>query len=336
MDDQKFIAPYAGFTSFFGSPIIGIDQITEGMAVVAGVPIDMGMVFARMGARLGPRGIREVSLQARAQAEGFPEKTIVDIDSKLALRLKTNPLIGDIGDLTIYPTDLVKTTESIKRGVSQIVRAGGFPVILGGDHYVPFPSFEGFALGIAECKSNPRLGYLHIDSHTDFWDELGTGGRYNHATAVRRISENQTISYNNMAWVGLNGTTLDADQYRLLRSQKLKMFSSKNIRERGVGDVLREAIEAVASDVDAVYVSIDIDVVDGSHSPGTTAVVFGGITALEFLDMMEILREYPIIRAVDLCEVSPMYDPAERTVRLASSGLITLLRSRLFDVVDLD
>ena len=336
MNDQDFIASYAGFTSFFNAPIIKLDQIKEGMAVIAGVPMDLGIVFARMGARLGPRGIREVSLQSRAQAQGFPEQIMVDIDTKVALRIKREPLIGDIGDFTIYPTDLAKTTESIKQGVLQIVQRGGFPVVLGGGHYVPYPCFEGFALGIAERKSKPRLGYLHIDSHTDFWDELGTGGRYNHATAVRRISENQTISYKNMAWVGLNGTTLDADQYRLLRNHKLKMLSSKDIRERGIAEVLKEAIEAVASDVDAVYVSIDIDVVDGSHSPGTTAVVFGGITALEFMEMMEILREYPIIKAVDLCEVSPLYDSSGRTVRLAASGLITLLRSQLFDVVDLD
>ena len=81
---------------------------------------------------------------------------------------------------------------------------------------------------------------------------------------------------------------------------------------------------------------IDIDVVDGSHSPGTGAPVFTGITSTEFLEIMDAMRRYDIITAVDLCEVAPPLDPTGRTVHLAAGGLLRLLTTRLLDKVDID
>jgi len=228
----------------------------------------------------------------------------------------------------------MKTTEAVIRGVADIVERGGLPVVLGGDHYIAYPAFEGFVRGMAKRKPNPRLGYLHIDSHTDFRDQYGAiGGRYNHSTAARRVSENHAVSYKNMAWMGLNGRILDADMYRIYKTHRLKMLSARVIQERGAHAVVREAMEAVASDTDAVYVTIDIDVVNGSEARGTGAPVFLGITAREFLEMMEALSHYEMIKAIDLCEVSPPLDATGSTADLAVAGLLTLLKPRFFDTV---
>jgi len=94
-------------------------------------------------------------------------------------------------------------------------------------------------------------------------------------------------------------------------------------------------METVASGVDAVYLTVDIDVVNGSEARGTGAPVFAGIEARTFLEMMEVLSTYEIIRSIDLCEVAPGLDPSGTTADLAVSGLLTLLERRLFDRVDL-
>ena len=220
--------------------------------------------------------------------------------------------------------------------MADITRRGGMPVVLGGDHYIAYPSFEGFVRGMAERRSNPRVGYLHIDTHSDFRDEYVGGGRYNHGTAARRVSESPALSYRNMAWLGLNGPVLDAGSYRLYRQHRLKMLTARMIRERGAREVVREAMDAVASETDGVYVSIDIDVVSGADAPGTGASVFTGIQAREFLEIMEDLGSYDIIKAVDLCEVSPPLDtPGLRTADLAVSGLLTLLERKVFERVTL-
>ena len=166
--------------------------------------------------------------------------------------------------------------------------------------------------------------------------DYGELGRYNHGTCVRRLSENPMVSYRNMAWVGLNGGVLDADIYRIYRSQRLKMFSADDVRQRGIQDVIKQVVETAADGTDAIYVSIDIDVVDGSQSPGTGAPVFEGIDARDFLRAAELLGTFDVIDAIDLCEVSPPLDPTGRTAHLAASGLVGFLSRHLFDEVELD
>ena len=337
MSTHRVHAGYVGIPSFFQCPVVTADAIRSGMAVVTGVPIDQGIVFGKPGTRFGPRAIRESSTVSRAFFAASPENTQVDVDTQVALRVKDDPSLVDIGDVDIDPTDIMKTTESVIRGVAEIARRDAMAIVLGGDHYIAYPSFEGFVRGLTERQSAPRVGYLHIDTHSDFRDEYVGGGRYNHGTAARRVSESSALSYKNMAWLGLSGPVLDAGAYRLYRQHRLKMLTARMIRERGVREVVGEAMEAVAADTDAVYVSIDIDVVNGSEAPGTGASVFTGILAREFLEMMEVLAGYDVIKAVDLCEVSPPLDtPGVKTADLAVSGLLTLLERRISDRVKLD
>ncbi len=336
MSTHRVHAGYVGIPSFFQCPVVEPERIRDGMAVVMGVPIDQGIVFGKPGTRYGPRAMRESSTSSRAFFAASPEHTQVDIDTNVALRVKDAPSLVDVGDADIDPTDIMKTTEAVVRGVADITRRGGMPVVLGGDHYIAYPSFEGFVRGMTERRSNPRVGYLHVDTHSDFRDEYVGGGRYNHGTAARRVSESPALSYKNMAWLGLNGPVLDAGSYRLYRQHSLKMLTARMIRERGAREVVREAMDAVASETDGVYVSIDIDVVNGADAPGTGASVFAGIEAREFLEIMEVLGSYEVIKAVDLCEVSPPLDtPGHRTADLAVSGLLTLLERKVFDRVTL-
>ena len=336
MMKPEFVAPYTGFPSFYKATIVDMEGIEEGMAVVAGVPMDHGVVLTRTGTRYGPRAIREASLFYRSVQEAGYEKTSVNADTGVAMRLKEQPGLVDVGDFTIYPQDLMKTSESVSAGVHQVLQHGGFPVLLGGDHYLTYPAFEGFARAMAERYDGVQLGHVHIDSHTDFRDQYAGFGKYNHGTSVRRISENPVIGYKNMAWVGLNGNILDADVYRIYRDHGLKMISASDIRNRGIAESITDAVETAADGADAIYVSIDIDVVDAAFAPGTGVPVFEGISAKDFLVATETLSNHKIIGALDLCEVSPPFDPTERTAYLAANGLVTFLTPYLFDRVNLD
>jgi arginase family enzyme len=82
-----------------------------------------------------------------------------------------------------------------------------------------------------------------------------------------------------MAWLGLNGSVLDAEMYRTFKRERLKMVTAKMIREQGAVAAVRQVMETVASGVDAVYLTVDIDVVNGGEARGTGAPVFNGIEA---------------------------------------------------------
>ena len=114
----------------------------------------------------------------------------------------------------------------------------------------------------------------------------------------------------------------------------MKMLTAKNVRERGIVEVMQEAMDVAADGVDAVYVSIDIDVIDAHESPGTGAPEFGGITVPEFFEAMEMLSGYKTMGAIDLSEVSPDWDSSGQTVKIAAAGLLKLLHPWLFDTVE--
>jgi arginase family enzyme len=302
------------------------------MTVVGGVPTDQGSVITKVGARFGPRHIREESTFPRALFEGAVEHTVVDIDTHVARRLKDPLNLVDIGDFDIDPTDIMKTTDWVTRGVADVVRRGGFPVVLGGDHYIAYPDVEGFYQGMRERKANVRVGYLHVDSHTDFRNDYGGYFPYNHATCVRRLTDRGTISFPHMAWIGLNGSALDIEMFRMMKRNNLRMYSVKVLRERGINELVREVMEVIANDVDAVYVSIDIDVVSNEAAKGIEGAVFFGLSASEFLELMDALSTYEIIRGMDMCEVTPPMDPSGITGDLAVAGLLAILKHRLFEV----
>ncbi len=335
-DYERDVMPYfAGLVSFFRLPEIGFDDITEGMAVVAGVPIDNGIYGGRVGARFGPRAIRESSLFSRSGYELAPDTLRIDLDTDVGTKLKENLKMGDLGDFNIYPNDLMKTTESVIHGMSEVSKRGGFPAVMGGDHYVAYPSFEGYAKGFAERKENAKLGFIHIDAHTDFWDSHALGGKYHHGTMVRRISENPMVDYKNLAWVGLN-SPVTLDQYELKRNHNLKMTTAQNVRDKGITQIMAEAMETASDGVDAVYVSIDIDVIDAHESTGTGSPEFHGVTTNEFFEAMDMLAGFDMLGAFDLCEVSPEWDPSGQTVRIATSGMLKILAPWLIDTVNPD
>ena len=336
MKKTELFASYAGIPTFYKVPFVDPEKVEEGMVVIAGVPLDMGIVVARTGARFGPREIREASSMYRGLQEAGDPPVSIDVDTQVALQLKDHLNVVDIGDFTVYPQDLMESTESIIQGVAEVVRRGGKPIVLGGDHYITYPCFEGFAKGMAESKPDARLGYVHIDSHPDFREGYRGLGRYNHATSARRLSENPMISYKNMAWVGLNGPVMDKDVYTSFQKHNFKMFTAKTIRNRGMDDVIREAMETAADSVDVVYVTVDIDVVHSGFAPGTGIPGFEGIEAMDLLDAMAYLSTCDIVGALDLCEVSPPLDPTGRTAHLAASGLLGFLSRHLFDKVTIE
>jgi agmatinase len=325
-----------GLPSFFQAPVGDIGDIIPGMIVVAGAPIDQGIIMSKPGARLGPRAIREASIFPRSIWEANPDRTAIDIDSLDAMRLKTPVNMLDVGDFPIDPADIMRSSAAIAFGVEAIVSRGGMPVVLGGDHYVPFPCVEGFVRGLAARKSDVRVGYVHVDSHTDLRDRYGDiGGQHNHSSAVRRITEIGAVSPRNMSWLGLNGSVFNPETYAFAKRNALKMLSVKMIRERGVQEAVREAMAVAADGTEAVYVSVDIDVCNSADAPGTGSPVFTGLTAAEFLELLDAIGAYNIVGAIDLCEVSPPLDPSGATADLAVSALLSLLKGRLFESVTL-
>jgi len=331
MENPIFAPSFSGIDTFWRATYVRPEESPSGHVVVMGAPHDM-TCSTRQGARYGPKMIRQHSCHFISQTMCAPTNEIVDVGTGRRFRIPDEIRLVDAGDIVLYPNDLDATTASLSTTMQTLVERDTFPIILGGDHYITYPLFEGFGKALTSSSEASRIGYLQIDAHLDLMDEHKIYGRYWHGSNARRISELPFTNVGNMVWLGTNGFTW-ANEWDFVRDNSLTLFTTSDIKNIGIRDATNRAIEVAAEGVDAVYLSIDIDVVDIAFLPGTGSINFGGITPTELLDAIEVLSTYDIIKSFDLVEVSPALDQSGRTARFATSIIMTFLMPRLFEAI---
>jgi arginase family enzyme len=130
----------------------------------------------------------------------------------------------------------------------------------------------------------------------------------------------------NMAWIGINGY-VRVEQLEFVRESGGWAGTREDVRRRGAQEVVREAVARASDSCDAIYLSVDIDAVDGGAASGAGSVNVDGLTPGEFLDCLDALADAPLCGA-DLVEVSPLLDPSGYTARVAALALTTLVLRR--------
>lgn len=333
MQRERSAHYFAGPVTFMRAPERMPEDLPEGAVAVLGVPLD-SWAYGRNGQRHGPRAIREQSLwlagyyAMQGNGAGY-----LDPGSGDVWTLPAEPRLFDVGDVDIPQTDVEAATATIAGSVARIVERGATPVMLGGDHYVPYPSFLGLVEGLRRRtgKQDVRVGVLNIDAHFDLWQEGPGTGRYNSGTWARRLSEHSAVG--RMAWWGLSGMHLiEPGAFCELRDAGHVAYTLASIRRRGVEETMREALEAVSEGADAVYVTFDVDVTDGAYAPGTTAISVDGLTSGEALEGMGVLSGFDSVQALDVSEVIPQYDVGGgRTARFAAHVALTAIAPRILE-----
>lgn len=331
MPQRDTVHWYAGPTSFYRAPSVAPREVPQGSVAVLGAPID-SWTLGRNGQRYAPRAIREASLYL-AGYYGLQSEPVgyVNVGDGKVWTVPENPRLFDVGDVRIHQGDVDAQIEAIAAPVAQLVERGAMPVVIGGDHFVPYPSFIGYVRGVRSGKPNAKVGFLCIDGHFDFWDEFRDMGRLNHGTFARRISEHEAVG--NMVWWGLNGANIaEPEQLRICKERGFSAYTLASIRRRGVLETIREALELASQGADRVYVTFDIDVTDGAHAPGTHSIVLDGLTAGEVLSALAVIPEFESVGAFDICEMIPQYDVGGgRTARYAAQAILTVIGHRVLD-----
>jgi agmatinase len=314
-----------GIQSFLRAPLRSFDDIPEGTVAVFGVPTDWTL-GTRPGTRYGPRAIRESSTQLAYYLHTARDGQMIDVRNGRPVQFDAGAArVVDLSDVPIFPVDVSRTAESIAAAESAVLRAGAFPVMLGGDHYVTYPAMRAFTEHVQE--QGRRCGFIQLDAHFDLVDDNPVFGRHYHGSLSRRIAELPGIRPENMAWIGINGY-VRVEQLEFVDSSGAWAATRQDVRRRGAGPVAADAIERAAAGCDEVYLSIDIDVVDGGAASGAGSVNVDGLTPGEFLDCVDILADAPL-GGIDLVEVSPPLDPSGYTARLAALALSNLILRRL-------
>lgn len=310
--------PYSGLKTFLKGEPRRVEELADADVGVLGAPYD-GAVSNRPGARYGPEAVREAS-GWWAYLSGY-KGGLTNMNTGAQVDY-SDLTVADCGDVPVFPMDHETTAESITAHVATVAEQT-FPVLIGGDHYCTYPAFRGFAEG----TDADSVGLVQIDAHTDTSNESAVYGEHFHGSSTALIAESDYGDYEHVSQVGIRGYEAP-EFFEFADEVGLDLHTMRDVNERGIRDVMTDAIESAAENTDAVYVTFDIDSVDPSVAPGTGTPEPGGLSAQQALTVMEILGAHDAVGAADLMEVAPTYDPTEGTQRLAAYLLVTLLERK--------
>jgi agmatinase len=278
--------------------------------VIVGAPFDGGTSH-RPGTRFGPQAIRSTDYLPH---DGSRPHLALRVDALRDLR------VVDAGDVEMSPGDIERSLASLEDAVATVAASGAIPVVLGGDHSIALPDVT----GVARHYGFGRVAVLHFDAHADTGD-ITFGSLYGHGQPMRRLIESGAARGDRFLQIGLRGYWPEPETLDWMAAQRMRSYEMTEIGARGLPAVLDEAFEIALDDCDAVFLSVDIDVCDPGHAPGTGTPEPGGLTARELLDAVRrICRELPVA-GVDVVEVSPPFDHAEITAMLANRVVLEAL-----------
>jgi agmatinase len=259
-------------------------------AAIYGIPFDATSI-SRTGANYGPRGMRDVSCQ------------FLTFNATLGFDLleELNPV--DCGDVDVVLANAEKTFARAQADIGQIVDSGALPVILGGDHSITIPA----ARVMAEKYADP--GLILIDTHLDTAPDVG-GELLNHCCPITRAVD-AGFDPEKIALVGISGWMNPKTELAYCREHGITIIWLEEIWENGVKWAAAKARE-VTGGGDGVYLSFDIDSLDGSHAPGTCCPTPGGLTSREAIELVRGVSTGGLL-GVDVAEVAPSLDSSAMT-----------------------
>jgi agmatinase len=283
---------FGGAASFFRMPyrrdLAGVD------VAVAGIPLDIATTN-RPGARLGPRAIRNASLSL-AWERPWPWRT--DPTAELA--------VVDHGDCENHTGGGLLSVKHIEAYIDNILNSGAAALLLGGDHFISYPSI------CAHAKVHGPLSLIHFDAHTDTWPSSGEG--INHGTMFYKAAKEGLVRPETSVQVGIRTTNDEPLGYQII--------SAADVHMKPAEEIIRQIRERVGDT--PVYLTFDIDCLDPACAPGTGTPVPGGLNSWQALNIIRGLTGINLV-GMDVVEVAPAYDHAEITALAAAQIAIELL-----------
>ncbi len=211
--------------------------------------------------------------------------------------------VADFGDIGVNPFDIQEALATVDGAVTDLRKDGSTVLTLGGDHTIALPILRSLA------RDHGPIAVLHFDAHLDTWDTY-FGAPFTHGTPFRRASEEGLIDLERSQHIGIRGplySKKDLEDDAVLGFQVIR---SDDYEVDGVASIVERMRRRL--DGGPVYVSVDIDVLDPAHAPGTGTPEAGGMTSRELLNTLRGLVGLNVVGA-DIVEVAPAYDHAEIT-----------------------
>lgn len=291
---------FAGPSTFARLP--ELRDVSHCDVAIVGIPFDAGTSY-RPGARFGPQAIRQASRHLRTQyhpaydTEPFAEQQV-----------------ADAGDIACNPYNIEKAVVEIQKGATELLGKVDRIISLGGDHTIALPLLR------AVNHYHGPVALVHFDAHLDTWDTY-YGAPYTHGTPFRRAAEEKLFLESASMHVGIRGPLYSRDDLKNDKELGFKVIHCDEFQSEGIDHVVKRIRDRVGDN--PMYLSIDIDVLDPAHAPGTGTPEIAGMSSRELVGVLRGLAGLDIISA-DVVEVSPAYDHAELTSLSAATTVFEI------------
>lgn len=295
---------------------------------IIGVPQDIGS--SKRGVDMGPSAIRVAGLHESLRALGV---SIKDYGNITCFDIDQNPDYMHAEEHLNFIGPIVDTCYRLKSQVERAISDGCFPLVIGGDHSISIGTLAGM-----KALHGGRTGIIWVDAHADFNIPSTTpsGNIHGMVLAVHTgrgddrltaIGPAPTVREQNTVLIGARD--LDSGELELLRDSAVTVFTMRDIVERGMGPVIKDALAIATDGVDHLHVSFDIDSIDPFEAPGTGTQVAGGITFREARYIMELVSECRKLSSLEVVEVNPVLDSFNKTGRVAVELISCALGKRI-------
>lgn len=292
---------------------------------IIGAPMDLGA--DRRGVDIGPSAIRYANLSDHLSRLGH---TVHDIGNIVIPQPESQPA----GNPRLkYLEPIVQASEDLAGVVSAALQEGEFPLILGGDHSIALGSISGVA------RVHRQLGVIWVDAHADFNTEETTPSGNIHGMILAALAG---LGNRHLTDVGgwapklqashiviVGARDLDPGEQALLRTHHIHVFTMSDIDERGISDVMRQAVAVAGQNDNPIHLSLDLDALDPREAPGVGTPVRGGLSYREAHLAMEMVANSQHLVSMDVVEVNSILDRENATARLAVELILSALGKKI-------
>ena len=293
---------YAGPSTFARLP--ELRDVEDCDVAIIGVPFDAGTSY-RPGARFGPQSVRQASRQLRTNYHPNYDVEPFKVQQ-----------VADAGDIACNPFDIDEAIKQIEKGSTELLQKVGSIVTIGGDHTIALPLLRSI-----NKKVGGPVALVHFDAHLDTWDTY-FGAPYTHGTPFRRAREEKVFLDDASMHIGIRGPLYSTNDLKNDRELGFKTIHCDEFQTNTIDQIVKRIKDRIGNN--PLYISIDIDVLDPAHAPGTGTPEVAGMTTREILNVLRGLAGSQLVSA-DVVEVAPAYDHAELTSTAAATIVYELI-----------
>jgi len=292
---------------------------------ILGVPLGYGASMA--GVDMGPAALRVARITQRIARLGYSVHDLGD------MRLERPQSFPEVDEKLKYVREISNACEQLAKEVEGILEAGQLPLILGGDHSIAIGSFAGAVSHFK--KQNETLGLIWFDAHADMNTPESTPSGNIHGMPLATLLGYGTPELTNVAGFApkldpqlcahVGARDIDPGERELIKKLGMRFFTMREIDERGMKDVMDEAIKIASRGTAGYAVTFDVDVLDPGDAPGSGTLVRGGLTYREAHLGMEKIAEAGGMRSLEIVEINTALDVNNKTAELGVELILSAL-----------